>query len=89
MAENFPNLKKTINLQIQKPNEPQTQETMKVTTPRDIRIIFLKTRDKCVILKATAKRKRKRNMYKGKKLRNMANYLIGNIASEETVDQLI
>lgn len=49
-------------------------------------------------LKSTRKKKREREnerekkkntMYKGKKLRNMTDYLLGNNANEGTVDQLI
>lgn len=60
---------------------------MKIAIPRDILIIFLKTKYKDKILKATTEKRNTVN--KGKKITNMAEFLIGNNVNEETIDQFI
>ena len=67
MAENFPNLKKETNIQIQETQRAPNKLNSKRPTPRHIIIKMAKVKDKERILKAA--REKQRINYKGTPIR--------------------
>ena len=72
MAENFPNLKKEIGIQVQKAQRVPNMMNPNTHTPRHIIIKMAKLKDKKRILKAA--REKQRVNYKGATVRLSANY---------------
>ena len=72
MKENFPNLKKERDIQVQEAQRVPNKLGLKRTTPRHIRIKMSKVKDKERFLKAA--REKQRVTYKGVPIRLSANF---------------
>ena len=77
MKENFPNLAKKIDIQVQKAHRVPNKLNLKRTTPRHIIIKMTKVKDKERILKAA--REMQRVTYKGVPIRLSADFSKGTL----------
>jgi microcompartment protein CcmL/EutN len=83
IAENFPNLEKTVPIQVQETSRTPNRLDQNRTIPQHIIIKTTRTENRERILKAV--RKKKQITYKGKPIKNHSRFLNGYLRTKKSM----